>query len=276
MVSNVNYCGTTLFNKTSAKLSNPKVNNPKNEWVIVENAFPAIISKKLFSAAQLRMKNNPMLNEKAEMIKALADIYKAHGRISSAILKSIPNSPCHETLRKYFGSVDYAYHAAGFNPLLEKNLRERNKRITMKIMNEHVIRLIRDLRYIGFSVKRFYRLSVCVGRNFKIALVPTTVSRTIPKERVHLNTHVHACIIINLSCNDPDGEFYFIHKENIIPRSFYLNDNKGIFDTDRWRCSWEELPELISSTSAKWWKTLSNDEFQLAFEAIEKIVRKNN
>ena len=108
MVSNLNYRGTVFFNKTSARLSTPKVNNPKNEWVIKENALPAIIDKKLFSAAQLRIKNNPKLNEKAEMIKTLADIYAIHGRISATLLKTIPNAPSHETLRKYFGTVNNA------------------------------------------------------------------------------------------------------------------------------------------------------------------------
>lgn len=276
MVSNLNYRGTVFFNKTSARLSTPKVNNPKNEWVIKENALPAIIDKKLFSAAQLRIKNNPKLNEKAEMIKTLADIYAIHGRISATLLKTIPNAPSHETLRKYFGTVNNAYYEAGFNPFLEKNLRERKKRITAKIMNDYITRLVRDLRDFGLSVRRYYKLSIFVGRHLQIAVIPTLATRLHPKERVHIHHQVQACLVINIYSRDPEGEFYFVHKENMVPHSFYLNDNKGVFDADRWRCSWEELPELISSTSAKWWKTLSNNEYQFAFEAIQEIVRQNN
>jgi len=52
ILKNETYIGTLNYNKTSGKLKQRKRNNPRSEWVIVQNAFPNIIKKEVFYRTQ--------------------------------------------------------------------------------------------------------------------------------------------------------------------------------------------------------------------------------
>ncbi|MFA6554268.1 MAG: recombinase family protein [Candidatus Paceibacterota bacterium] len=55
ILGNEVYTGTRLYNKTSGKLKQKKVKNPRNEWAIAPKAFPAVIDEKIFWMAQDRL-----------------------------------------------------------------------------------------------------------------------------------------------------------------------------------------------------------------------------
>ncbi|MBU6427107.1 recombinase family protein [Patescibacteria group bacterium] len=55
ILGNEVYTGTRLYNKTSGKLKQKKVKNPRDEWVIAPNAFPSIIDNETFWKAQERL-----------------------------------------------------------------------------------------------------------------------------------------------------------------------------------------------------------------------------
>jgi DNA invertase Pin-like site-specific DNA recombinase len=55
ILGNEIYIGTRLYNKTSGKLKQKTANNPKEEWVIAREAFPAVVSSDIFWKAQERL-----------------------------------------------------------------------------------------------------------------------------------------------------------------------------------------------------------------------------
>lgn len=55
ILSNEVYIGTRVYNKTWHKLKQGHRRNPRSEWVITPNSFPAIISHEVFSKAQERL-----------------------------------------------------------------------------------------------------------------------------------------------------------------------------------------------------------------------------
>ena len=55
ILGNEIYTGTRLYNKTSGKLKQKKVKNPRNEWAIAPKAFPAVVSEEMFWRAQERL-----------------------------------------------------------------------------------------------------------------------------------------------------------------------------------------------------------------------------
>lgn len=52
ILSNEVYAGTRIYNKTWNRLRQGKRKNPRSEWVIRPQAFPAIVDKNIFSRAQ--------------------------------------------------------------------------------------------------------------------------------------------------------------------------------------------------------------------------------
>ena len=55
ILTNETYVGTRLYNKTSNKLKKGHHKNPRSEWVICPNAFPALIERKYFAISQERI-----------------------------------------------------------------------------------------------------------------------------------------------------------------------------------------------------------------------------
>lgn len=52
ILTNETYTGTRLYNKTWGRLKQKSRRNPRNEWVIQPNAFPAVVDDQLFKEAQ--------------------------------------------------------------------------------------------------------------------------------------------------------------------------------------------------------------------------------
>lgn len=55
ILTNEIYVGTRVYNKTWGRLKQKTVKNPRSEWVVVPDAFPATVDKKIFDTAQERL-----------------------------------------------------------------------------------------------------------------------------------------------------------------------------------------------------------------------------
>jgi DNA invertase Pin-like site-specific DNA recombinase len=55
ILSNEQYAGTLIYNKTWKRLKQPSRRNPTSEWVRYENAFEGIVTREQFEAAQERL-----------------------------------------------------------------------------------------------------------------------------------------------------------------------------------------------------------------------------
>lgn len=69
ILTNETYTGTRIYNKTWGKLHQKKRDNPRSEWVIRKDAFPAIVSRELYEEAQVRLQS--LLNTEQEREKAI-------------------------------------------------------------------------------------------------------------------------------------------------------------------------------------------------------------
>ncbi len=55
ILGNEVYTGSRVYNKTWSRLKQKQVENPRSEWVITPNAFPAVVDPKMFWEAQERL-----------------------------------------------------------------------------------------------------------------------------------------------------------------------------------------------------------------------------
>lgn len=52
ILTNETYTGARIYNKTWGRLKQKKMNNPRSDWVITPNAFPAVVDPETFGNAQ--------------------------------------------------------------------------------------------------------------------------------------------------------------------------------------------------------------------------------
>lgn len=118
--------GNFVYGKTSSRLKGAKVRHPPDQWIRTK-VFKPIVSRKLFEAAQLRLKlrygRNKYLDD--EMLTALARLLKEKGRLTTRTVKECRYTPCANSYRKHFGSLDTAMELVGFQRPLAKYVKGR-------------------------------------------------------------------------------------------------------------------------------------------------------
>lgn len=129
---NEKYVGRVMYNRGSAKMSSLRVLNAKEDWICVDDAFPAMVSPQLFkSAAEERQRRNRQ-TDRDELIGMLQALYKRHGKVTLAIIDAAPGIPKHKYFAARFGTLAAAYQAAGL-PAAEALLRARTLRSVMQM-----------------------------------------------------------------------------------------------------------------------------------------------
>lgn len=100
ILANETYIGSRIYNKTWKRLKQKQRHNPRNEWIICENAFEPIIDKenfieakaKLESISSARLRRGTYIKKQFE--EELREFLKSHLKISenqfSYILKHFP------------------------------------------------------------------------------------------------------------------------------------------------------------------------------------------
>lgn len=80
VLTNQAYTGTLIYHKTSNKLRQGHKKNPPHQWIVVKNAFPALIGQQIFHRAQqqLQQLTPPRQINPANIIKKTKDLVSRH------------------------------------------------------------------------------------------------------------------------------------------------------------------------------------------------------
>ena len=118
LLRNEVYLGHNVYNRRSAKLRKPLVDNPPEMWVRHDNAFKPIISHSLFAKAQqvlsdLAHRQTLTDQEALDKLKAL---WRREGHLSHKILAASKDTPDWTVFARRFGSLMNAYKLIGFKP----------------------------------------------------------------------------------------------------------------------------------------------------------------
>lgn len=110
---NEKYAGTCLFGFTTESLGSRRRPTQPNHRVKVRNAYPAIVSLRLFNAAQaIRMRRSRTWSRE-EAIRGLRTLFASHGVITRMLLEASTLVPSLKKIRTLFGSITAAQMAAG-------------------------------------------------------------------------------------------------------------------------------------------------------------------
>lgn len=127
ILTNEKYMGRIVFNRGSAKMSNPHRANPTEDWICIEDDLPAIVSPQLFKKAVDERQRRSKAKTDDELLAMLRSLYKKHGKVTVSIINAARGVPNSKYFGARFGTLANAYQAAGLpaaKPLLRaKTLR---------------------------------------------------------------------------------------------------------------------------------------------------------
>jgi len=108
------YEGTAIYNRKSSKLRGPTRATPKSEWVVLENAFPAIVDAQTFEAAQ-QIRRSRLWNPSDEQVLApLKRLLSIHGKLSGSLIRDEPLALSADAYRRRFGTLTKAFSLVGY------------------------------------------------------------------------------------------------------------------------------------------------------------------
>jgi len=126
------YVGEGIYNRTSKKLQSPLVHNPPEEWIVKQDAHPALVSVDLFERAQARFTERQRRRDPAVMLERLRDFYDRFGTVTGALLRHDPASLNVGAYARRFGSLPAAFQRL-FAETVEQAARDVRERIDVDV-----------------------------------------------------------------------------------------------------------------------------------------------
>jgi DNA invertase Pin-like site-specific DNA recombinase len=145
---NEKYIGNNVWNRVSFKLKKKRVHNHPDMWIRSEGAFPALVDRQLFDAAQTIIRARSFRMSDMEMLEVLRRLRQSVGLLSGLIIDEAEGLPSSSAYRTRFGSLLQAYHLIGYTPRRDYHYIEINR--GLRALHTEVLSKILDgLRDIG-------------------------------------------------------------------------------------------------------------------------------
>lgn len=171
LLINEKYTGHNVWARTSFRLKERHVANDPEQWIRLDNAFPAIIGQDQFSRAQAIIAARSMRLSDDEMIERLREILAERQTLSGLIIDEFEDAPSSSSYRTRFGSLLRAYSLVGFNPERDYGYLEINRHL--KAMHPEVqARILAGMTDAGATVSTDPETDLlCINNEFTAALM---------------------------------------------------------------------------------------------------------
>jgi DNA invertase Pin-like site-specific DNA recombinase len=126
---NEKYIGNNVWNRTSFRLKQAHIRNPREKWIRRDGAFEAIVDVELFAQVQAIIAQRSIRLTDAQMLDALKLLLNRHGCLSGIIIDESEDSPSSSAFRSRFGGLLRAYQLVGFSPSQDYGYLEINKEL---------------------------------------------------------------------------------------------------------------------------------------------------
>jgi len=126
---NEKYVGNNVWNHSSFKLKQTRMQNPPEEWIRANGAFRPIVNMILFQAAQSIIQTRSYRMPDDEMLHVLKAIYERRGFLSGLVIDEAEGCPSSSAYQHRFGSLLRCYSLIGYTPARDYQYIEANKRL---------------------------------------------------------------------------------------------------------------------------------------------------
>ena len=136
------YTGSVVFNRTSERLRSKKKWNPRDQWVVQPNSFPAIISQKRFDVAQRKLDDRVQHRSNERLLKELRAFVDKHGRATQQMLAEDPTMAGIDTYWRRFGSFSRALALITEEPDGGWSDVERRERLKLQLQDGYAAQMV--------------------------------------------------------------------------------------------------------------------------------------
>ena len=119
ILTNQQYTGAVVYNRTTQRLKTKRRTNPREEWIITPDAYEPIVSNELFEAAQAVFDGRKRRSTREQMILRLQALYDKYNLITSRLIRFEKECPAPATYASKFGGLSGAFQAM-FADVLER------------------------------------------------------------------------------------------------------------------------------------------------------------
>jgi DNA invertase Pin-like site-specific DNA recombinase len=114
VLSSEKYVGANIYGRASGKLKGPRRVNPRNDWLVVRDAFPPIIDRTLYDRVQQRFRAQTRNLSDEDVLDRLRDLWKRAGRVTNELIAADPLTPSPSAIASRFGSLNRALALIGY------------------------------------------------------------------------------------------------------------------------------------------------------------------
>jgi DNA invertase Pin-like site-specific DNA recombinase len=170
ILSHPKYTGSLVYNRTTRRLQSPCRNVPEDEWIVVPNAFEAIIDQATYRRAELIRNNKVSRKTDSQLLGELRAVLRQVGKLSTTILSNRSDAPSARACRERFSSLTKAYALIGYRadvmPAVE--LRGRLQSLRRALMERLVAMYSKELSIVGRGLR--WRACLRHKAGFKISV----------------------------------------------------------------------------------------------------------
>lgn len=240
ILTNEKYIGNNVYNRTSGKLTARRRSNAPEEWVRAEGAFPPVISKEAFLAAQVIIEERNRQYSDAEMLERLVDLFQRHGTLSGLIIDEADGMPSAGAYQSRFGSLIRAYELVGFTPTRDYRYVEVNRALRM-LHRQTVLTTVDTLRAQGNQVARDPVTDLLfLNGEFSVSIVIARCHETgtgMLRWKVRFDSSLGPDVTIAIRmnrANDDPLDYYFLPRMEMTSHRLGLSEENGfMLDTYR-------------------------------------------
>jgi hypothetical protein len=111
ILTNEQYAGAVVYNRTTQRLKTKRRANPREEWIVTPRAHDPVISVDLFEAAQRILESRKRRYSREQMLERLRALYQKYNVITSRLVRSDKECPAPATYAATFGGLTGAFQA---------------------------------------------------------------------------------------------------------------------------------------------------------------------
>jgi len=138
ILTNQQYTGAVVYNRTTQRLKTKRRTNPRDQWIITPEAYDPVVSGELFDGAQAIFEDRNRRYTPEQMLLNLQALYAKYSVVTSRLIQFDPECPAPGTYAARFGGITGAFQAM-FTDVLQRVRTEVSEAISqeVRLIDEH-------------------------------------------------------------------------------------------------------------------------------------------
>lgn len=231
---NEKYVGNNVWNRVSFKLKKKRVRNQPEMWIRADGAFPAIVERELFDAAQTIIRARSFRLTDGEMLEALRTLLARQGGLSGIVIDETEGLPSSSAYRSRFGSLLRAYNLIGYTPRRDYRYVEINR--ALRALHPTVVdEVLEGLRAVGCTIEQDGDTDlIWIDSQFSISIVIARCRRTPAgsyRWRLRLDSGLLPDITVAVRMDETNRaplDFYLLPRIDTAQAKLKLSEDNGL------------------------------------------------